>query len=79
MLIQYLVGSGSAGTVVANRLSKEYNVLLLEAAGEPNPLQFIPGFGFFLINSPQTDWMYKTKSQTKSCLNSVNQVSQTKK
>ncbi|ODM92831.1 Glucose dehydrogenase [FAD, quinone] [Orchesella cincta] len=57
-----VVGAGSAGAVVANRLSKKYRVLLLEAGGEPNPLQYIPGFGVFFINYAETDWMYKTQS-----------------
>jgi len=82
---------------VANRLSKYYSVLLLEAGkvkawqvfqfsidahasfeyelgGEPNPLQLIPGFGVFLINYPQTDWMHRSVPQKTSTLNSVNQV-----
>jgi len=54
--ITFTVGAGSAGCLVANRLSRHYNVLLLEAGGEPNPLQFIPGFGTGLIARSGVDW-----------------------
>ncbi|ODM90311.1 Glucose dehydrogenase [FAD, quinone] [Orchesella cincta] len=70
-----MFGAGSAGAVVANRLSKKYRVLLLEAGGEPNPLQYIPGFGVFFVNYPETDWMHKTVPQKYASLNSVNQQS----
>lgn len=69
------MGAGSAGAVVANRLTRHnYRVLLLEAGGDMNPLQFIPGFGLFLINYPETDWMYRSVPQTKASLNSIKQV-----
>ncbi len=69
-----VVGGGSAGSVVANRLSKKYTVLVLDAGGEPNPLQYIPAFGLLFVNYPETDWMYKTVPQKYASLNSVNQV-----
>jgi len=55
--VLWIVGAGSAGCLVANRLSRHYNVLLLEAGGEPNPMQFVPGFAFFMLNYPEVDWM----------------------
>jgi choline dehydrogenase-like flavoprotein len=61
-----IVGAGTAGCVLANRLSAHYSVLLLEAGGEPNPLQFVPGLARHLVNHPQVDWMYKTVAQRKS-------------
>ncbi|CAL8094312.1 unnamed protein product [Orchesella dallaii] len=71
-----VVGGGSAGGVVAHRLSRaNYNVLLLEAGGDPNPLQMIPRFGLFLINYQETDWMHKTVPQKFASLNSINQQS----
>lgn len=68
------VGAGSAGSLLANRLSRHYTVLLLEAGGEPNPLQFIPGFGLFLIGYPELDWQHRSVPQRFASLNSINQV-----
>ncbi|ODM88563.1 Glucose dehydrogenase [FAD, quinone] [Orchesella cincta] len=55
------VGGGSAGCVVAARLSEnpEVSVLLLEAGGNPNPISFVPLAVPFLQNHPATDWQYK--------------------
>src|SRR5258705_22439 len=60
------VGAGSAGSVVANRLSANYSVLLLEAGGEPHPLHLIPAFSSFLLNYPEVDWQHKTVPQKHS-------------
>ncbi|XP_021953171.2 glucose dehydrogenase [FAD, quinone] [Folsomia candida] len=70
-----IVGAGSAGSVVAYRLSKNYKVLLLEAGGEPNPLQYIPGFAVFLTNKAPIDWQHKSVPQKFGSLNSINQQS----
>jgi len=60
-----IVGAGSAGCVVANRLSQDpaNKVLLLEAGGRgANPLLSIPMFGSVLcVGDPKTDWMYETE------------------
>ena len=41
-----VVGSGSAGSVVAGRLAESgFDVLLVEAGGPPNFLMSIPGLG----------------------------------
>ncbi|CAL8138974.1 unnamed protein product [Orchesella dallaii] len=57
-----VVGGGSAGCVVAARLSEnpDHKVLLLEAGGNPNPLSFVPLAVPFLQNHPATDWKYET-------------------
>ena len=57
-----VIGSGSAGAVVANRLSevKSWNVLLLEAGGEGNILSEIPGL-FFETLLTDMNWGFQTE------------------
>ena len=60
-----IVGAGSAGCVLANRLSEDakVRVLLLEAGGRDwNPWIHIPVGYFKTINNPKTDWCYKTEA-----------------
>ncbi|XP_060532834.1 glucose dehydrogenase [FAD, quinone]-like isoform X2 [Cylas formicarius] len=56
-----VVGGGSAGAVVASRLSEVSNwtVLLLEAGGDENEISDIPSLSGYTQMS-QFDWMYKT-------------------
>ena len=59
-----IVGGGSAGCVVTNRLiqSKVGTVGLLEAGGKDrNPWIHIPVGYFKTMGNPKTDWCYKTQ------------------
>ncbi len=59
-----IVGAGSAGCVLANRLSADPNhrVLLLEAGGLDNWIWFHIPIGYlFAIGNPRSDWMFKTE------------------
>ena len=61
-----VVGAGTAGCIVANRLSADPNkrVLILEAGGNDNWIWFhIPVGYLFAIGNPRSDWMFKTESE----------------
>ena len=60
-----IVGAGSAGCAIANRLSENgrYSVALLEAGGkDTNPWIHIPVGYFKTMGNPKTDWCYSTEA-----------------
>ena len=61
-----VVGAGSAGCVMANRLSANpaNRVLVLEAGGDDNWIWFhIPVGYLFAIGNPRSDWMFQTEKE----------------
>jgi choline dehydrogenase-like flavoprotein len=61
-----VVGAGTAGCIVANRLSANpaHRVLLLEAGGSDNWIWFhIPVGYLFAIGNPRSDWMFRTEPE----------------
>ena len=61
-----VVGAGTAGCILANRLSADprCRVLLLEAGGRDNWIWYhIPVGYLFAIGNPRSDWMFRTEAE----------------
>jgi choline dehydrogenase len=61
-----IVGAGSAGCVLANRLSADpdIRVCLLEAGGKDNHIWIHVPIGYlYTQNNPKTDWCFKTEAE----------------
>ncbi|MCH9852185.1 MAG: GMC family oxidoreductase N-terminal domain-containing protein, partial [Alphaproteobacteria bacterium] len=62
-----IIGAGSAGCVIANRLSANASnqVTLLEAGGKDNnPWIHVPVGYFKTMHNPSLDWCYRTQPDT---------------
>ncbi|NYT44298.1 GMC family oxidoreductase N-terminal domain-containing protein [Alcaligenaceae bacterium] len=57
-----IIGAGSAGAVLANRLTANLSdkVLLLEAGGDGSLWTRVPGGVSRLVNNPSSDWCYRS-------------------
>ena len=64
-----IVGAGTAGCLLANRLSADPDkrVLLLEAGGDETETSDVPALAAYLQLS-ELDWQYKTEPQGTACL-----------
>ncbi|KAI5631117.1 GMC oxidoreductase domain-containing protein [Phthorimaea operculella] len=64
-----VVGAGTAGSLLANRLAKSYpsqTVLVIEAGGDPGLDTEVPAF-VFLNKVGDLDWQYETQAEGKYC------------
>ena len=60
-----IIGAGSAGCAVANRLSENpnNNVLLIEAGRSSHPLSRLPASFALLIDNPSANWRYRSEPE----------------
>lgn len=69
-----VVGAGTAGCAIANRLSEnaKWKVLLIEAGQNENVMMDIPLFVHFMQGSEKLNWQYKSEKSESDCLAMTN-------
>ncbi|KAG8262408.1 hypothetical protein J6590_053045 [Homalodisca vitripennis] len=67
-----VVGAGTAGCVVANRLAEVdgWKILLIEAGGDPTKTSEVPAL-FPSLQRTDIDWQYRTEPSNSHCLGMV--------
>ncbi|CAG7817279.1 unnamed protein product, partial [Allacma fusca] len=66
-----IVGGGTSGAVLANRLTtlpNKYRVLVLEAGNDPPWISYYTGYDIFAPNNQGLDWKYLSQPQRNCCL-----------
>lgn len=69
-----VVGAGTAGCALANRLSEnaKWKVLLIEAGQSENVVMDVPMFVHFMQGSDKLNWQYKSEKSESDCLAMTN-------
>lgn len=70
-----IVGAGTAGSIVANRLTEVENwkVLLIEAGDDPSAISEVPGLFMQTLSTPE-DYSYDAEPDQRICQSSKNKV-----
>ena len=69
VLPTFAVGGGTAGCVLSRRLAEaNFNVLLLEAGGDPVPLESVPILSVFQKFHPDINFLYQSTPQKNAAL-----------